>query len=86
MQRSLVQFYMTIGAILGVILAGPRWFQILFGRPVPNDAASIQDMLVLLLIATLHGVARAFAWLPSLIYNVEMHRLPFSYWLLHGWW
>ena len=86
MRRSFVQTYMTIGAIFGVILAGPRWFAILFDRPVPNDAERIQSMLVALLVATFHGVLRAFAWLPSLIYNVGMHKIAFSHWLVGGWW
>ncbi len=86
MLRNFVQTYMTIGAIFGVILAGPRWFAILFGHPVPNDAAQIQTMLIALLIATIHGVLRAFAWLPSLIYNVGMHKIEFMHWLLGGTW
>jgi hypothetical protein len=86
MQRSLVQTYMSIGAIFGLILAGPRWFAILFDRPVPHTAPAIQELLISLLIATVHGVARAFAWLPSLVYNVAMHKVPFMVWLFDGWW
>jgi hypothetical protein len=86
MQKGIVQTYMTIGAIFGLILAGPLWFVALFDHPVPRNAETIQNLLVTLLIATVHGVARAFAWLPSLVYNVAMHRVPFMHWLLSGWW
>jgi hypothetical protein len=82
----LVQIYMTIGAIFGVILAGPLWYAALFGHPVPSGSAQIQSLLMTLLIATVHGVLRAFAWLPSLVYNVGMHKMDFMHWLLSGWW
>jgi hypothetical protein len=82
----LVQIYMTIGAILGVILAGPLWYGILFGHGVPATAAAIKGMVTALLIATLHGVLRAFLWLPSLVYNVGMHKVAFVHWLFGGWW
>jgi hypothetical protein len=82
----LVQIYMTIGAIFGVILAGPLWYAALFGHPVPTGSAQIQSLLITLLIATVHGVLRAFAWLPSLVYNVGMHKMVFMHWLLSGWW
>jgi len=85
MQR-LIQTYMTIGAIFGIILAGPLWYAALFGHPLPNDTARIQSLLVTLLIATFHGVVRAFAWLPSLVYNVGMHKIPISQWLFGGTW
>lgn len=86
MGRSFVQIYMTIGAIFGVILAGPQWYAALFGHPVPTGNAQIQSLLVTLLIATVHGVLRAFAWLPSLVYNVGMHKIAFTHWLFGGWW
>jgi len=86
MHRNFVQIYMTIGAIFGVILAGPLWFTILFGHAVPSDATAIKSMVVALLIATFHGVLRAFAWLPSLVYNVGMHKMAFSHWMFAGWW
>ncbi len=86
MQRSIAQTYMTIGAIFGLILAGPLWFAALFDRPVPSNAPGIQNLLVTLLIATVHGVVRAFAWLPSLVYHVAMHRVPFMHWLIYGPW
>jgi hypothetical protein len=86
MGRSFVQIYMTIGAIFGVILAGPQWYAALFGHPVPTGSAQIQSLLVTLLIATVHGVLRAFAWLPSLVYNVGMHKIAFTHWLFGGWW
>jgi hypothetical protein len=86
MGRSFVQIYMTIGAIFGVILAGPRWYAILFGHGVPATSAAITGMLTALLIATLHGVLRAFLWLPSLVYNVGMHKVAFVHWLFGGWW
>jgi hypothetical protein len=82
----LVQIYMTIGAIFGVILAGPLWYAALFGHPVPTGSAQIQSLLVTLLVATVHGVLRAFAWLPSLVYNVGMHKIAFTHWLFGGWW
>jgi hypothetical protein len=85
MQRF-VQTYMTIGAIFGVILAGPLWYAALFGQRVPGDAAQIQSLLVTVLIATFHGVVRAFAWLPSLVYNVGMHKMAFMHWLFGGSW
>jgi hypothetical protein len=86
MGRSFVQIYMTIGAIFGVILAGPLWYAALFGHPVPTGSAQIQSLLMTLLIATVHGVLRAFAWLPSLVYNVGMHKIAFTHWLFGGWW
>jgi hypothetical protein len=82
----LIQIYMTIGAIFGVILAGPLWYAALFGHAVPSNAAQIKVLVVTLLIATLHGVLRAFAWLPSLVYNVGMHKVAFTHWLFGGWW
>ncbi len=85
-RRSFISIYMSVGAIFGVILAGPLWFLALFGRSVPSNETQIQGLLVTLLITTLRGVCRAFAWLPSLVYNIGMHKLPFETWLLHGWW
>ena len=86
MRRSLVQTYMTVGAIFGVILAGPLWYSALFGRALPTAMPAVQSLLAVLLAATVRGVLRAFAWLPSLIYNVGMHRMAFETWLFHGWW
>lgn len=77
---------MTIGAIFGVVLAGPIWYVALFGHAVPSDSAQIQSLLMTLLVATLHGVIRAFAWLPSLVYNVAMHKMTFTHWLFGGSW
>ena len=84
--RSLVQIYMTIGAIFGVILAAPLWYVAMFGHPVPSDTGQVQSLLIRLLFATIAGVLRAFAWLPSLVYHVGMHKVPFMHWLLTGWW
>jgi hypothetical protein len=86
MRRNFVQIYMTVGAIFGVILAGPLWYIALFGERVPSDAAQVQSLLMKLLIATVAGVLRAFAWLPSLIYHVGMLKIPFLHWLFSGWW
>jgi hypothetical protein len=86
MGRSFTQIYMTIGAIFGVILAGPLWYAALFGHPIPTGGAQIQSLVTTLLIATVHGVLRAFAWLPSLVYNVGMHKIAFTNWLFGGWW
>ncbi len=87
MGRNFVQTYMTIGAIFGVILAGPQWYAALFaGHHVPTGTAQIQSLLMTLLIATLHGVVRAFIWLPSLVYNVAMHKMAFMTWLFGGAW
>jgi hypothetical protein len=86
MGRNFTQIYMTLGAIFGVILAGPLWYAALFGHPVPSDSAHIQSLLITLLIATFHGVLRAFAWLPSLVYNVGMHKMAFETWLFSGAW
>ena len=86
MGRNFVQIYMTIGAIFGVILAGPLWYTILFRHGVPASGSAITGMLTGLLIATLHGVLRAFLWLPSLVYNVGMHKVAFVHWLFGGWW
>jgi hypothetical protein len=85
MQRF-IQTYMTIGAIFGVILAGPRWYAALFGHPIPDSSGKIQSLLVTLLVATFHGVVRAFAWAPSLVYNVFMHKMAFIHWLFGGSW
>ena len=86
MGRNFVRIYMTIGAIFGVILAGPLWFAALFNGHVPSDAAQIKTLVIALLIATFHGVVRAFVWLPSLVYSVGMHRMGFEHWLFGGWW
>jgi hypothetical protein len=86
MRRSFTQIYMTIGAIFGVVLAGPQWFAALFGHAAPANAPQIQSLLITLLIATLHGVLRAFAWLPSIVYTVGMHKIPFETWLFNGSW
>ncbi len=86
MRRSFIQIYMTIGAIFGVILAGPQWFMALFSHAVPADATQIQSLAITLLIATLHGVLRAFAWLPGIVYTVGMQKIPFETWLFNGSW
>ena len=86
MGRNFTQIYMTLGAIFGVILAGPLWYAALFGHAFPSGAPQIQSLLVTLLIATLHGVLRAFAWLPSLVYNVGMHGMAFETWWFSGAW
>ncbi len=82
----IIQIYMTLGAIFGVILAGPLWYTALFGHAVPSGTEQIKSMLVVLLVATIRGVLRAFAWLPSLVYNVGMHKLALETWLFSGWW
>jgi hypothetical protein len=81
MGRNFVQIYMTVGAIFGIILGGPLWYAALFGRAVPSTAPQVQSLLVVLLIATLHGVVRAFVWLPSLAYYVGVHHMAFEHWL-----
>jgi hypothetical protein len=86
MRGGVVQFYMTIGAIFGVILAGPLLYAALFEQPIPADTAEIKQLLLVVLIAVLKGVLRAFAWLPSLIYHVGVHKMPFVTWLFNGWW
>ncbi len=87
MRGGVVQFYMTIGAIFGVIVAGPIWYDALFNSPLPTGLPEIKALLLQLLIATFHGVLRAFAWLPSLIFHVGIHKMPFDSWLLGdgGW-
>ena len=67
-------------------LAGPLWYAALFGHAVPSSAGQIQGLLMTLLVATLHGVLRAFLWLPSLVYNVGMHKIAFTHWLFSGFW
>ncbi len=87
MRRNFVQTYMTIGAIFGVILAGPLGYVALFGSGrAPGDVAQVDTLLMRLLYATIAGVLRSFAWLPSLIYHVGMLKIPFMHWLFHGWW
>ncbi len=86
MSRNFVQIYMTLGAIFGVILAGPLWYAALFGHAVPSDVPEVKSMLLVLLIATIRGVLRSFAWLPSLIYHVGMHKMAFQAWMFGGWW
>ncbi len=81
MGRNFVRSYMTIGAILGVILGGPLWYAALFGRAVPSSAPQVQSLLLVLLMATFHGVVRAFVWLPSLIYYVGVHKMGFTPWM-----
>jgi hypothetical protein len=84
MRGSVVQFYMTIGAIFGVILAGPLWYAALFDEPLPTDLPEIKALALKLLVATFWGVLRAFAWLPSLIFHVGIHKMVFSVWLFGG--
>jgi len=86
MRGSAVQFYMTIGVIFGVILGGPLWYAALFDQPLPGDMGQIKQLLLVLLIATLKGSLRALSWLPSLIYHVGLHKMPFATWLFEGWW
>jgi hypothetical protein len=86
MQRSFAQIYMTLGSIFGLILAAPLWFAALFGQALPTTSPQILALLEVLLIATIKGVLRSFAWLPSIVYNVGMHKVPFEIWLFHGWW
>ena len=86
MRGGVVQFYMTIGAIFGVILAGPLWYGALVDLPLPPDLSDTKALLLVLLIATLQGVLRAFAWFPSLIYHVGIHKMSFGVWLFSGWW
>ena len=86
MRGGVVQFYMTVGSIFGVVLAGPLWYVALFDEPLPDDMPEIKQLLLVLLIATLKGVLRAFTWLPSLIYHVGMQKMGFSTWLFGGWW
>jgi hypothetical protein len=86
MRGRFIQSYMTIGAIFGVILAGPLWYVALFSKPIPSSAARILSLLIDLLLATVMGVLRAFAWAPSLIYHVIMLKIPFMHWLMTGWW
>ena len=57
-----------------------------FIQPVPDSAGKMQSLLVTLLIATFHGVVRAFAWAPSLVYKVVMHKIAFMHWLFGGSW
>jgi hypothetical protein len=83
MGRGFVQIYMTIGAIFGVILAGPSWYEALSAHTAPSATA---QLAVTLLTATVQGVLRAFLWLPSLVYNVGMHKVAFVHWLFGGWW
>jgi hypothetical protein len=82
----IIQIYMTLGAIFGVLLGAPAWYAALFGHGVPSGTEQIKSLLVALLVATIRGVLRAFAWLPSLVYNVGMHKHAFATWLFSGWW
>ena len=87
MRVGVFQAYMTIGAILGVLLAGPLWYVALFQRALPVDFPEVKTLLMLLLVATIHGVVRAFAWLPGLILHVGMQKIAFGTWLFDGaWW
>ena len=73
-----------VGAIFGIILAGPLWYDALFGQPLPTDLSEIKGLLLTLLIAAVKGVLRAFAWLPSLIFHVGIHKMSFVDWLFGG--
>jgi len=86
MRGGVVQFYLTIGAIFGVILAGPLLYGALFEQPLPTDMSEIKQLLLVAAIAMLKGVLRALAWLPSLIYHVGVHKMSFVVWLFNGWW
>lgn len=86
MRGGVAQFYMTIGAVFGIVLAGPHWYKDLFEQPLPSDISEIKALLLVLLIDTAQGVLRAFAWLPSLIYHIGIHKMPFLTWLFSGWW
>ena len=74
MRGGVVQVYMTIGAIFGVILAAPHLYANLFGQGLPTDTGETKQLLLVILLDVLQGVLRAFAWLPSLIYHVGIDR------------
>lgn len=73
--------YMTIGLILGIIVSGPRWIEILFGRALPGNLSGILTMLLDLLAATIPGVVRAFVWLPSAVYWLGIKQMAFATWI-----
>ncbi|HLG86499.1 MAG TPA: hypothetical protein VKZ79_04815 [Alphaproteobacteria bacterium] len=86
MRGGVAQFYMTVGAIFGLLLGGAGWYAALFDQPLPSDMAEVKRLLLELLIATIQGTLRAFAWLPSLIWHVGLQKADFSLWLFNGWW
>jgi hypothetical protein len=81
-----IQTYLTIGATFGVILAQPVWRRVLEAGPLPHEWPALKPILLTLLLATGHGVLRAYAWLPSLIYNQYNRLLDFQHWLFAGSW
>ncbi len=86
MRGGVVQFYMTIGTIFGVLLAAPLLYGAFFEQPLPTNLPDIKQLALAVLIIVLKGVLRAFAWLPSLVYHVGIHKMDFGTWLFSGWW
>jgi hypothetical protein len=86
MRPYLMQAYSSIGTVFGLIRAVPELYDVFAGHPVPNDSAETRDMLIAVLIAIVHGLLRAIAWLPSIVYKVGMHHEPLRSWLFSGWW
>ena len=86
MNRYPLNIYMSLGTIFGIVLAAPAWYAALFEHAPPSGQEEVKSVVVVLLVATLKGILRSIAWLPSLVYNVGMHKIAFETWLLHGWW
>jgi hypothetical protein len=86
MRPNLMQAYMSIGSLLGLVRAAPELYAVFQGHPVPDDPAQTRSLAIAVLYAVLHGLVRAIAWLPSLVYNVGMHHESITTWLFTGWW
>ena len=81
-----ITIYLSIGGTFGFILARPLWIAAVAGQSWPHDWQQAKPLLFNLLMATGHGVLRAYAWLPSLIYHLTEHRFTFDEWLTRGVW
>ena len=86
MRRNWVTIYLSVGATFGFILARPLWITGLTSREWPRSCPQAQPLVFNLLLATGHGVLRAYAWLPSLIYHLTEHHFTFDQWLTRGVW
>jgi len=86
MRLHWITIYLSVGATFGFLMARPLWLAALAGQQWPHSWPEAKPQILSLSIATGHGVLRAYAWLPSLIYHLATHELTFDQWLTQGVW
>jgi hypothetical protein len=85
MLEILFKTYFTVGATLGVILAGPIWQGVLEERGLPSSWGEVEPMLAELMLATGHGFIRMYGWLPSFVYYIGFQGASLQHWLFACW-